>query len=116
MSLNDPIGDMIARMKNSQLRNHKIVELPSSSFKVKIAEVLKNEVLNWYKVSSDDKKPLEIELKYNYGSPVISSIERVLKPGRRIFQCRSSRLITAWNSNSIDTKGVMSILMLERTK
>ena len=43
MSLNDPIGDMIARIKNSQLRNHKKVELPSSNFKVKIAEVLKNE-------------------------------------------------------------------------
>ena len=43
MSLNDPIGDMIARIKNAQLRNHKKIELPSSNFKVKIADVLKNE-------------------------------------------------------------------------
>ena len=43
MSLNDPIGDMLARIKNSQSRNHKKVELPSSNFKIKIAEVLKNE-------------------------------------------------------------------------
>ena len=43
MSLNDPIGDMLARIKNSLLRNHKKVELPSSNFKIKIADVLKNE-------------------------------------------------------------------------
>ena len=92
MSLNDPIGDMLSRIKNSQSRNHKKVQLPSSNFKIKISEVLKNEgyIIN-YKVSSDDKKPtLEIELKYNYGSPVISSIERVSKPGRRIFSSAES--------------------------
>ena len=92
MSLNDPIGDMLSRIKNSQSRNHKKVELPSSNFKIKISEVLKNEgYIIGYKVSSDDKKPtLEIELKYNYGSPVISSIERVSKPGRRIFSSAES--------------------------
>ena len=92
MSLSDPIGDMIARVKNAQDRNHKKVELPSSQFKAKIAEVLKNEgyIIN-YKVSSDEKKPtLEIELKYNYGNPVISSIQRVSKPGRRIFSSAES--------------------------
>ena len=92
MSLNDPIGDMLARIKNSQLRIHKKVELPSSKFKVKIAEVLKNEgYIIDYKVSADEKKPLlEIELKYNYGSPVISLIQRVSKPGRRIFSSAES--------------------------
>ena len=92
MSLNDPIGDMLSRIKNSQSRNHKKVELPSSNFKIKISEVLKNEgFIIGYKVSSVDKKPtLEIELKYNYGSPVISSIERVSKPGRRIFSSAES--------------------------
>ena len=92
MSLNDPIGDMLARIKNSQLRNHKKVELPSSKFKVKISEILKNEgYIIDYKVSSDEKLPkLEIELKYNYGSPVISSIQRVSKPGRRIFSSAES--------------------------
>ena len=92
MSLNDPIGDMLARIKNSLLRNHKKVELPSSKFKVKIAEVLKNEgYIIEFKVSDDEKKPLlEIELKYNYGSPVISSIQRVSKPGRRIFSSAES--------------------------
>ena len=88
MSLSDPIGDMLARIKNSQMRNHKKVELPSSNFKVKIAEVLKSEgYIIDYKVTEDDKKPnLQINLKYNSGSPVISTIERVSKPGEGYFQ------------------------------
>ena len=87
MSLSDPIGDMIARIKNAQLRNHKKVQLPSSKFKVKIAEVLKSEgYIIDYKVSTESNKShLEISLKYNSGNPVISSIQRVSKPGRRIF-------------------------------
>ena len=87
MSLSDPIGDMIARIKNAQLRNHKKVQLPSSKFKIKIAEVLKSEgYIIDYKVSQELNKPyLEISLKYNSGNPVISSIQRVSKPGRRIF-------------------------------
>ena len=87
MSLSDPIGDMIARIKNAQSRNHKKVQLPSSKFKVKIAEVLKSEgYIIDYKVSQETNKPyLEISLKYNSGNPVISSIQRVSKPGRRVF-------------------------------
>ena len=57
MSLSDPIGDMIARVKNAQSRNHKKVELPSSNFKVKIAEILKNEgYIIDYKINEDKKK------------------------------------------------------------
>ena len=87
MSLSDPIGDMIARIRNAQSRNHKKVQLPSSKFKIKIAEVLKSEgYIIDYKVSQETNKPyLEISLKYNSGNPVISSIQRVSKPGRRIF-------------------------------
>jgi small subunit ribosomal protein S8 len=87
MSLSDPIGDMIARIKNAQSRNHKKVQLPSSKFKIKIAEVLKSEgYIIDYKVSQESNKPyLEISLKYYSGNPVISSIQRVSKPGRRIF-------------------------------
>ena len=92
MSLSDPIGDMIARIKNAQIRNHKKVQLPSSKFKVKIAEVLKSEgYIIDYKVSQESNKPyLEISLKYNSGNPVISSIQRVSKPGRRIFSSAES--------------------------
>ena len=87
MSLSDPIGDMIARIKNAQSRNHKKVVLPSSNFKVKIAEILKNEgFVKDFKVKSDDKKNLlSLELKYHSGNPVINTFERVSKPGRRIF-------------------------------
>jgi len=91
MSLSDPIGDMIARIKNSQMRNHKKVQLPSSKFKIKITEVLKSEgYIIDYKVSEEKKPNLEIILKYNYGNPVISSIERISKPGRRIFSSAES--------------------------
>ena len=87
MSLSDPIGDMIARVKNAQARNHKKVELPSSNFKVKIADILKNEgFIKDFKVASEEKKSvLSLELKYHSGNPVISNFERVSKPGRRIF-------------------------------
>ena len=87
MSLSDPIGDMIARVKNAQARNHKKVELPSSSFKVKIADILKNEgFIKDSKVTHEgSKSTLTLELKYYSGNPVISSFERVSKPGRRIF-------------------------------
>jgi len=91
MSLSDPIGDMIARIKNSQMRNHKKVQLPSSKFKIKITEVLKNEgYIIDYNVSEEKKPNLEIILKYIYGNPVISSIERISKPGRRIFSSAES--------------------------
>ena len=92
MSLSDPIGDMIARLKNSQMRNHKKIELPSSKFKAKIAEILKSEgYIVDYEVKSDQNKAnLLISLKYNSGNPVISSIERISKPGRRIFSSAES--------------------------
>ena len=91
MSLSDPIGDMLARIKNSLMRNHSKVKLPSSKFKIKLAEVLKSEGYIIDYKATDEKKPiLEINLKYNYGNPVISSIERVSKPGRRVFSSAES--------------------------
>ena len=92
MSLSDPIGDMIARVKNAQERNHKKVELPSSNFKAKIADILKNEgFIKDFKVSTEEKKNiLSLELKYHSGSPVINNFERVSKPGRRIFSSADS--------------------------
>jgi len=92
MSLSDPIGDMLVRIKNAQARNYKKVELPSSNFKVKIADILKNEgFIKDFKISEETKKPvLAIDLKYYSGSPVISTIERISKPGRRIFSSAGS--------------------------
>ncbi len=91
MSLSDPIGDMLARIKNAQVRNHSKVSLPSSKFKAKIADVLKSEgYIIDYKINEDKKPSIEINLKYNSGNPVINTIERVSKPGRRIFSSASS--------------------------
>ena len=92
MSLSDPIGDMLARLKNSQMRYHKKIELPSSKFKAKIAEILKSEgyIIDYEVRSDQNKSNLNIILKYSSGNPVISSIERVSKPGRRIFSSAES--------------------------
>ena len=122
MSLSDPIGDMIARLKNAQVRNHKKVVLPSSKFKAKIADVLKNEgFIIDYKVNENEgnKSDLEINLKYNYGSPVISTIERVSKPGRRIFS-RAESLLKINNGLGIaiisTPKGVMTDVEARKQK
>ena len=91
MSLSDPIGDMLARIKNAQVRNHSKVSLPSSKFKAKIADVLKSEgYIIDYKIDEEKKPSIEINLKYNSGNPVINTIERISKPGRRIFSSASS--------------------------
>ena len=92
MSLSDPIGDMIARIKNASLRNYKKVEIPSSKFKTKIADVLKSEgyIIDYKVITDDGKGNILIDLKYNSGNPVINSIQRVSKPGRRIFSSAES--------------------------
>ena len=92
MSLSDPIGDMLARINNSQMRNHKKVTIPSSNFKTKIADVLKSEgyINNFNVENNDNKNLLVIDLKYNSGNPVISVIERISRPGRRIFSSAES--------------------------
>ena len=92
MSLSDPIGDMIARIKNASLRNYKKVMIPSSKFKIKIADVLKNEgyIIDYKVEGMEGKDSLCIDLKYNSGNPVINSIQRVSKPGRRIFSSAES--------------------------
>ena len=91
MALNDSLSDMLARIKNAQVRNHSKVSLPSSKFKSKIADVLKAEgYIIDYKINDDKKPSIEINLKYNSGNPVINTIERISKPGRRIFSSASS--------------------------
>tara|TARA_Y200000002_G_C22274169_1_gene493436 strand:- start:16 stop:414 length:399 start_codon:yes stop_codon:yes gene_type:complete len=93
MSLSDPIGDMLARIKNAQVRNQKIVEMPSSNFKTKIAEVLKEEgFIIDFRIDEikNNKSTLSINLKYNSGNPVINVIERISKPGRRVFSSAES--------------------------
>ena len=93
MSFVDPIGDMITRIRNAQMRLLSSVKIPSSKFRVKILDVLKKEgYISDYKVLSDlnNKGSLSVDLKYNNGSPVIKEIKRVSKPGRRIYASASS--------------------------
>ena len=88
MSLADPIGDMITRIRNAQLRTLYNVKIPSSKFRAKILDVLKQEgyISNYKQQSeSNNKNTLVVDLKYHNGTPVIKEIKRVSKPGRRIY-------------------------------
>jgi len=88
MSFIDPIGDMLTRIRNAQMRSLNIVNIPNSKFRVKILDILKQEgFISNYKVinDTDSKKTLSVDLKYFNGIPVIKEIKRISKPGRRIY-------------------------------
>jgi small subunit ribosomal protein S8 len=95
MSMSDPIADMLTRIRNAQASEKVSVEMPCSKLKVAIAAVLKDEgYIEDFKVSADTgRNLLEIGLKYYAGHPVIEKIERVSRPGLRIY--RASRDIPA---------------------
>ena len=89
MSLQDPISDMLTRVRNAQKASKVKVVMPSSRQKVNIATVLKNEgYITDFNVSEGVKKELTIELKYYQGEPVIESIKRISRPGLRIFKSK----------------------------
>jgi small subunit ribosomal protein S8 len=90
MSMSDPIADMLTRIRNAQMREQAVVAMPASKVKLAIARVLKDEgYIDGFKVSSEEIKPvLEIALKYYAGRPVIEKIERVSKPGLRIYKSK----------------------------
>ena len=114
MTLMDPIGDMLTRIRNGQLRKLHNVEMPSSNFRLKILEVLKNEgfILSYHIEKKDNNKiSLVVDLKYYEGTPVIKEIKRVSKPGRRVFSRADSipRIQNGLGLAIISTnKGVMS--------
>ena len=114
MTLMDPIGDMFTRIRNGQLRKLHNVEMPSSNFRLKILEVLKNEgfILSYHIEKKDNNKvSLVVDLKYYEGTPVIKEIKRVSKPGRRVFSRADSipRIQNGLGLAIISTnKGVMS--------
>ncbi len=87
MSMSDPVADMLTRIRNGQHANKTTVTMPSSKQKVAIAKVLESEgYISGYSVSEDSKPQLTIELKYFEGRPVIAKIQRVSRPGLRIFK------------------------------
>lgn len=87
MSMQDPISDMLTRIRNGQAANKVSVKMPSSKLKVAIAQVLKDEgFITDYAVSGDVKTELEVTLKYFEGKKVIETIQRVSRPGLRIYK------------------------------
>ena len=90
MSMSDPIADMLTRIRNAQMVDRPHVKMPSSKLKVAIAKVLKDEgYIEDYAIRGDAIHPeLEIALKYHAGRPVIEHIERVSRPGLRIYKGR----------------------------
>ena len=87
MSLQDPVADMFTRIRNGQSANKVAVKMPSSKLKVSIAKVLKDEgYIGDFAVSGDVKPELEVTLKYFQGKSVIETIDRVSRPGLRIYK------------------------------
>tara|TARA_A100001011_G_C14160901_1_gene778190 strand:+ start:274 stop:672 length:399 start_codon:yes stop_codon:yes gene_type:complete len=114
MTLTDPIGDMFSRIRNGQMRSLNSIEIPSSSFRRNILEILKKEgyIKDFYiEKQENNKTSLKINLKYYYGDPVIKEIKRISKPGRRVYS-RSSSIPKVMNGLGLailsTSKGVMS--------
>ena len=87
MAMNDPLGDLLSRIRNAQMRNKGKVTSPNSRLRESVLEVLKNEgyIRGYAVVEKDGRSEIEIELKYFDGEPVIREIERISKPGRRVY-------------------------------
>ena len=86
--MNDPIGDMLTRIRNAQMRGKSTVSTPASKLRVWVLDVLADEgyIRGYEKTSSDDGHgPIEISLKYFDGIPVIRELKRISKPGRRVY-------------------------------
>jgi small subunit ribosomal protein S8 len=90
MSMSDPIADMLVRIRNAQMVGHVEVSMPASKLKASIAKVLKDEgYIEDFALRDNEGKPIiEIGLKYYAGKPVIEKIERVSRPGLRIYKSR----------------------------
>lgn len=89
MSMQDPIADMLTRIRNGQAANKVSVKMPSAKLKVAIAKTLKEEgYITDYAVAGEAKPELEITLKYFQGQPVVETIQRVSRPGLRIYKSK----------------------------
>jgi len=113
MSMSDPIADMLTRIRNGQRAEKKAVSMNSSKLKESIASVLKEEgYIKDYRVDVEGvKKTLVIELKYHQGQPVIDRIERVSRPGLRIYRGKEElpRVLGGYGIAVVSTsKGVMT--------
>ena len=88
MSMNDPLGDMLTRIRNAAMRSKPTVRSPSSKMRLRVLEVLRDEgyIRGFEVIDNGDNKPeVEISLKYHDGQPVIRELKRMSKPGRRYY-------------------------------
>tara|TARA_B100001175_G_C19465278_1_gene618767 strand:+ start:299 stop:697 length:399 start_codon:yes stop_codon:yes gene_type:complete len=114
MTLVDPIGDMLTRIRNGQMRSLNKIDIPFSNFRLKILEVLKKEgyIINFnIENENETKKLIKVDLKYYEGQPVIREIKRISKPGRRVYSRADSipRVHSGLGLAILSTsKGVMS--------
>jgi len=113
MNLNDPVGDLITRIRNAQMRGRSKLTTPASTLRVRVLQVLKDEgyIRDFRDIENDGHKEIEIELKYFEGAPAIHEIQRVSKPGRRVYSSiKDLRLVRNGLGISIIStpKGVMS--------
>lgn len=113
MLLNDPLGDMLTRIRNAQLRKRPTVATPASTLRARVLDVLQSEgyIRGYSEVAVNGKAEYQIELKYSDGQPVIREIERVSKPGRRVYSSVKSipRVADGLGVSILSTpKGVMS--------
>ena len=114
MTFVDPIGDMLTRIRNGQMRSLNKINIPFSSFRSKILEVLKKEgyIIDFYLDENKEQiKSILVVLKYYEGEPVIKEIKRVSKPGRRVYSRATSipKVLNGLGLAILSTsKGVMS--------
>jgi small subunit ribosomal protein S8 len=86
MSLSDPLGDMLTRIRNGQSAHKTAIRSPASRLRISVLEVLQREgYIRGYEREADGHQELSIELKYHNGTPVIRELKRVSKPGRRVY-------------------------------
>ena len=113
MALSVPLGDMLTRIRNAQMRGMDKVVTPASKLRARVLDVLKDEgyIRGYTEIEKDGHNHIEIELKYYEGTPVISEVRRVSKPGRRVYSSRNDiPLVRNGLGISIlsTSKGVMS--------
>jgi small subunit ribosomal protein S8 len=113
MLMNDPLGDMLTRIRNAQLRKRPTVATPASTLRARVLDVLQSEgyIRGYAEIELNGKSEYQIELKYSDGQPVIREIERVSKPGRRVYSSVKSipRVADGLGVSILSTpKGVMS--------
>jgi small subunit ribosomal protein S8 len=113
MSMTDPVADMLTRIRNAQMAEKISVSMPSSKLKVAIAKVLKDEgYIDDFAIRENGAKPaLDVALKYYAGSPVIERIERVSRPGLRVYKGKDDlpRVMNGLGIAIVSTpKGVMT--------